>query len=191
MGFQAQANAANATALGSGARANSANSTAIGNGAAASGANSVALGAGSVASAANTVSVGSAGAERRITNVAAGISPTDAVNVSQLAGITGGFQGQIGNLQGQISSLQNQVTDNQREARAGIALAMAAGALQFDQRPGKLSVAGAYGNFKGSSGLAIGIGYAATDRWRVNATFSGSPDQNAYGGVVSSSFTLN
>lgn len=177
MGFQAQANAANATAIGAGAVA--------------SGANSVAIGNGSVASAANTVSVGSVGGERRITNVAAGINPTDAVNVSQLAGIAGGFQGQIGNLQSQVSNLQNQVTDNLREARAGIALAMAAGALQFDQRPGKLSVAGSYGNFKGSSGLAIGIGYAATDRWRLNATFSGSPDQGAYGGVVSSSFTLN
>jgi autotransporter adhesin len=184
LGSQTQANAANATALGGGAQANFANSTAIGAGAVASGVNSVALGAGSVASAANTVSVGAAGAERRVTNVAAGINPTDAVNVSQLAGVMGNFQGQIGNL-------QNQVTDNLREARAGIALAMAAGALQFDQRPGKLSVAGAYGNFKGSSGLAIGIGYAASDRWRVNATFSGSPDQNAYGGVVSSSFTLN
>jgi len=191
LGSQTQANAANATALGGGAQANFANSTAIGAGAVASGVNSVALGAGSVASAANTVSVGAAGAERRITNVAAGINPTDAVNVSQLAGVTGGLQGQIGNLQSQVTNLQGQVTDNLREARAGIALAMAAGALQFDQRPGKLSVAGAYGNFKGSSGLAIGIGYAASDRWRVNATFSGSPDQNAYGGVVSSSFTLN
>jgi hypothetical protein len=182
-GAQASA-AAGSSAFGNGAVASATNSTAIGTGAVASGANSVAIGNGSVASAANTVSVGSVGGERRITNVAAGINPTDAVNVSQLAGITGGFQGQI-------SNLQSQVTDNLREARAGIALAMAAGALQFDQRPGKLSVAGSYGNFKGSSGLAVGIGYAATDRWRVNATFSGSPDQNAYGGVVSSSFTLN
>jgi hypothetical protein len=182
-GAQASA-AAGGTAFGNGSVASATNTTAIGAGAVASGTNSVAIGAGSVASGANTVSVGSAGNERRITNVAAGINPTDAVNVSQLAGITAGFQGQIGNL-------QNQVTDNLREARAGIALAMAAGALQFDQRPGKLSVAGSYGNFKGSSGLAVGIGYAATDRWRVNAAFSGSPDLNAYGGVVSSSFTLN
>ncbi len=47
-------------------------------------ANSVALGAGSVASEANTVSVGSAGNERKITNVAAGVSTTDAVNYGQL-----------------------------------------------------------------------------------------------------------
>ncbi|MGN0858612.1 MAG: ESPR-type extended signal peptide-containing protein, partial [Stenotrophomonas sp.] len=45
---------------------------------------SVALGAGSIASRANTVSVGSAGAERQITNVAAGVQSTDAVNKAQL-----------------------------------------------------------------------------------------------------------
>ncbi|MGF7130393.1 autotransporter adhesin [Paraburkholderia sp. EB58] len=45
---------------------------------------SVALGQGSVADRANTVSVGSAGSERQITNVAAGVEGTDAVNVNQL-----------------------------------------------------------------------------------------------------------
>ncbi|BFG72912.1 hypothetical protein PTKU46_09450 [Paraburkholderia terrae] len=80
-------------------------STAVGAGATAATANSVALGANSVASsttlgtagfapvggtaisaatAAGEVSIGKAGAERRITNVAAGLNPTDAVNVSQL-----------------------------------------------------------------------------------------------------------
>jgi len=48
--------------------------------------NAVALGSGSVANQSNTVSVGAPGAERRITNVAAGVKPTDAVNVSQLQG---------------------------------------------------------------------------------------------------------
>ncbi|SDG98392.1 Head domain of trimeric autotransporter adhesin [Paraburkholderia steynii] len=80
-------------------------STAVGAGATAATANSVALGANSVANstmlgtagfapvggtaisaatAAGEVSIGKAGAERRITNVAAGLNPTDAVNVSQL-----------------------------------------------------------------------------------------------------------
>jgi hypothetical protein len=58
---------------------------------------------------------------------------------------------------------------------------------QFEPTPSRVPTE----TSKGSSGLAIGIGYAATDRWRFNATFSGSPDQGAYGGVVSSSFTLN
>lgn len=44
--------------------------------------NSVALGSDSVASEADTVSVGSSGSERRVTNVAAGVNATDAVNVA-------------------------------------------------------------------------------------------------------------
>ncbi len=46
--------------------------------------NSVALGTGSVANEENTISVGSSTNQRRITNVAAGVNATDAVNVSQL-----------------------------------------------------------------------------------------------------------
>jgi autotransporter adhesin len=156
----------------------------VGPGATATHANSVAIGSGSVTTAPNTVSVGAAGNERRITNVAAGINPTDAVNVGQISSIAGGFQNQI-------SGLQNQIFENQREARGGIALALAASGLRYDDRPGKLSIAGAFGNFKGSSGLAFGIGYAATDRLRFNAAISGSPDQNSYGGTVGGSFTLN
>ncbi|BCF96479.1 hypothetical protein PPGU19_010480 [Paraburkholderia sp. PGU19] len=83
-------------------------STAVGAGATAATANSVALGANSVANsttlgtagfapvggtaisaatAAGEVSIGQAGAERRITNVAAGLNPTDAVNLSQLMSV--------------------------------------------------------------------------------------------------------
>jgi autotransporter adhesin len=46
----------------------------------------VALGEGSVANQTGTVSVGSAGNERRITNIAAGEAPTDAVNMQQFQG---------------------------------------------------------------------------------------------------------
>src|SRR5688572_17004469 len=82
-------------------------SIAIGNGAAATAANSVALGANSTttatladpaynpgfgtlegATASGEVSVGSATEQRRITNLAAGSAPTDAVNVSQLQAAT-------------------------------------------------------------------------------------------------------
>jgi autotransporter adhesin len=48
----------------------------------------VALGAGSIADRANVLSIGSIGAERQIINVAAGTRLTDAVNVSQLKGVT-------------------------------------------------------------------------------------------------------
>jgi hypothetical protein len=54
-----------------------------------------------------------------------------------------------------------------------------------------VSLAAAFGNFKGTSGLAAGVGWAVTDRFRLNAAFSGSPDVNTYGVVVGGSLTLN
>lgn len=59
-------------------------SVAIGSGSIAAADNSVALGTGSVAEEENTISVGSSTNQRRITNAAAGVNATDAVNVSQL-----------------------------------------------------------------------------------------------------------
>ncbi|WP_425117616.1 YadA-like family protein [Burkholderia anthina] len=104
---------ANSTAPDS--QATGTDSVAIGGNAQATTANSVALGANSVANAnlglaaynpgtgtlagataVGEVSVGSAGAERRITNVAAGAAPTDAVNVSQLRAVSS-----------QVSQVQN------------------------------------------------------------------------------------
>ncbi|ELR6243824.1 YadA-like family protein [Escherichia coli] len=66
------------------ANAQGKDSVAIGSGSIAAADNSVALGTGSVATEENTISVGSSTNQRRITNVAAGVNATDAVNVSQL-----------------------------------------------------------------------------------------------------------
>ncbi|QUN38664.1 hypothetical protein KEH56_10625 [Burkholderia cenocepacia] len=104
----ARAAGAGSMALGSNAYASGDKSVATGVQAYASAADSVALGAGSVADQANTVSVGSSGTgsyvahdtngaaytiqnkanARRVVNMAAGQSDTDAVNVSQLKGVT-------------------------------------------------------------------------------------------------------
>ena len=66
------------------ANAQGKDSVAIGSGSIAAADNSIALGTGSVANEENTISVGSSTNQRRITNVAAGVNATDAVNVSQL-----------------------------------------------------------------------------------------------------------
>jgi autotransporter adhesin len=69
--------------------ANGGNSTAIGSGAQSTGNNSVALGAGSTdGGQANVVSIGSSTQTRTITNMTAGVNPTDGANVSQLPGVT-------------------------------------------------------------------------------------------------------
>jgi autotransporter adhesin len=105
-GPNATASAASGVALGSGATSSNTSAVAIGSNAKATAANSVALGPNATTTAnlalaaynpgtgtlsgtapVGEVSVGSSGAERRITNVAAGAAPTDAVNVSQLQSV--------------------------------------------------------------------------------------------------------
>ncbi|SEI25099.1 Head domain of trimeric autotransporter adhesin [Paraburkholderia hospita] len=82
------ASADDAIAIGGNAQASASASIALGANTHATAANAVALGSGSVADRANTISVGASGAERQVVNVAAGTANTDAVNVSQLKGIT-------------------------------------------------------------------------------------------------------
>ncbi|MDR5671365.1 hypothetical protein KPA97_69230, partial [Burkholderia cenocepacia] len=65
----------------------------IGDGASATATYGIALGDGSLANRENVLSIGRAGGERQIINVAAGTAATDAVNVSQLTGVTNALGG--------------------------------------------------------------------------------------------------
>ena len=85
------------------------------------------------------------GSATRITNVAAGVNPTDAVNVSQLGG-----------LKNDIHNMNNRLGKVNREARAGIAGANAATSLPQVYIPGKSMVAAAGGTFKGQNAFAVG-----------------------------------
>jgi autotransporter adhesin len=138
IGYQARAIADPATAVGWNSLASGNDSVALGAAAEATANRSVALGAYSVADQPNTVSVGSPGNERRITNVAAGVAPTDAVNVSQLR------------------AMQQQVGEVSRIAYSGIAMAAAlAGMPQVDVNK-KFNLSLGVGNYAGYSALAIG-----------------------------------
>jgi autotransporter adhesin len=92
--------ATNSIAIGTGATIarNTQNAMALGANAnvAANAYGSIALGDKSIADRANVLSIGSIGAERQIANVAAGTQLTDAVNVSQLKGVTDAFGGGAG-----------------------------------------------------------------------------------------------
>nr|WP_254597687.1 YadA-like family protein [Burkholderia lata] len=88
IGGQSTVTAASAIALGNSATVSTSadHSVAIGSQSSvgANVTNAVAIGSGSIATLNNTISVGSAGNERQITNVAAGMADTDAVNVRQM-----------------------------------------------------------------------------------------------------------
>nr|WP_256859600.1 YadA-like family protein [Burkholderia cenocepacia] len=90
-----RAGSTNAIAMGTGANVARGveGAMALGANTTAGAANSVALGANAFSNRANSVSVGRAGAERRVVNVAAGTQATDAVNVSQLKGVTDALGG--------------------------------------------------------------------------------------------------
>lgn len=164
------ASGAGSTAAGSGSSASGKNSTALGDGAMASGANSVALGANSVASADNTVSVGAVGSERTISNLAAGVHGTDAVNVTQLnAGV----------------AAANQYTDSQigsvrRDMYGGVAAALAVAGLPQPSSLGKSMVAVATANWHGQQGVAVGV---STISENGNWIFKGAVTTSSHGGT--------
>ena len=105
-----------------------------------------------MATLANTASFGTPGNERRLTNVAAGINPTDAVNMSQIAGLSAGFQSQL-------SSLQAQVGDNRIEARRGIAAAVATASAPMPSAPGKTTWQIRGSVFQSEYGLGVGFAH--------------------------------
>jgi len=185
IGQNSLASGNNAVATGADAQATATNSSAIGANAQATGNNSVAIGANSVANQANTVSVGSPGAERTISNVAAGINPTDAVNVSQLnTGMTQANQ----YTDSKVQALQNTINTNQRNADAGTAAAMAVAGLPQPTAPGKSMISIAGSTYQGQTGLALGVSIATGDgRWVYK--FAGtSNSQGKTGAVIGAGF---
>jgi len=121
-------------------------SVAIGGGARASAPDSVALGEGSVADQTGTVSVGSAGNERRITNVAAGQAPTDAVTMQQ-------FQGGL-----------NEIA---RNAYSGTASAIALTMVPEVDANKNLAIGVATAGYKGYQAVAVGFSARVTPSLKV------------------------
>ena len=175
-GAGAVASGDNSTAVGNDAQATASNSTALGNSAFASANNSVALGQGSVADRENSVSVGTVGGERQITNVAAGVAPTDAVNVSQLDA--------LGSKVNQYFNAANKRIDKvDNNARAGIAAAMAAGTLPQSTLPGKSMVTVGASTYRGESALAIGVS-RLSDNARTVIKANASADSRGNAGAA-------
>ncbi|WP_281254276.1 YadA family autotransporter adhesin [Paraburkholderia ribeironis] len=156
IGHNAQATGDPTVAIGDSSLAAGNNSVALGASAQATGVNSVALGAGSIANEDNAVSVGSPGNERRITNVAAGVNPTDAVNMSQLQGV------------------QNNVNNVARTAYSGVAMAMAmSGTYMPTLAPGEQELGAGVGQYQGYSAVAVNFkGLSRNGRWSYGAGIS-------------------
>jgi autotransporter adhesin len=177
LGPNATATGTNAVAIGNGASAMSegatvigaksvvsgANGVALGTNATATGANSVALGSNSIADQPNTVSVGSPNNERRITNVAPGVNPTDAVNMQQL------------------NSLGGTVNNVARKAYAGVAGATALSMIPDVDQGKTIAVGIATGGYEGYNAVAIGFTARLTENLKLRAGASANSDGYTYG----------
>ena len=179
----ASSTGSNSTAAGAGSNASGNNSTAVGAGSTASGDNSVAIGAGSQASQANSVSVGSAGHERTITNVANGVNPTDAVNVSQLDdAIATAKNWSKDYVDQRFQGVDQELNRIGNRANAGIASAMAMASLPQAYQPNQSSAGVALGSFHGESGIAVGVSTITESGryvFKLNATTNSRGDAGA------------
>ncbi|MDO4440960.1 MAG: YadA-like family protein, partial [Moraxella sp.] len=100
---------------------------------------------------------GNNGAPTRITNVAPGVNGTDAVNLSQLKGLQQ-------NVYGDINNLSNQIGKVDRDAKAGIAAAMAFEEAPFV--PGKWTYAVGAAHYGGEQAIAATLRKTADNgRW--------------------------
>ncbi|WP_093566630.1 hypothetical protein [Methylobacterium sp. 174MFSha1.1] len=155
-----------------------------------------------------------------IRNVAGGLLPTDAANLGQVTQAAAQaradanaytdrsvaaasaaanaytdtavapLQRQMTAFGGQLADLNRQVGEVRGEARRAAAIGLAAAALRFDDRPGKLSVAAGGGVWRGEGAASFGLGYTLPDGWaRVNAT--GVAAGRDFGVGAGASFTLN
>lgn len=188
-GQGAVANAAGTTATGAAATATGTNATAVGAGAQATATNSVAVGANSVADQANTVSVGAVGTERRVTNVAAGVGNSDAVNVQQLnAGVSNAVTQSNQYTDSKVQGLQNKINSNQHDADGGTAAAMAVAGLPQPTGPGKNMVSIAGSTYQGQTGMALGISTVSeSGRWVYKGALTTSSRGNT-GAVLGAGF---
>uniref|UniRef100_UPI00158F5580 YadA family autotransporter adhesin n=1 Tax=Burkholderia ambifaria TaxID=152480 RepID=UPI00158F5580 len=153
------ASGSNSIAIGSGAQASGNGAVALGANASAKGANAVAIGQGSVASTDTTVSFGNsaAGLTRTLSNVSAGVAPTDAVNVQQL--------------NDSVSSVRSQIEHDRADANGGTATAIAIASLPQAPAPGKSVVSVGGGTYAGQSAMAVGVSTYA-GRWILKASGS-------------------
>ena len=105
-----------------------------------------------------------------ISNVAPGVQATDAVNVAQL-------NSAVGNVFRQVHSVE-------KDAQAGIAMAIATAGLPQAYLPGKSMMAISGGTYRGQSGYAFGFSHVTDNgRYVIKASGSGN-SQGHYGASV-------
>jgi autotransporter adhesin len=116
------------------------------------------------------------GAPVTVSNVAAGIAGTDAVNVNQLNSAFQQLNGQIGEVR--------------QDAWRAAAIGMAAASLRYDDRPGKVSASAGGGFWRSQGALAFGLGYTS-ENGRLRSNAAATTAGGDWGVSAGVSLTLN
>ncbi|MBA9061920.1 hypothetical protein [Methylobacterium fujisawaense] len=179
LGFVAGATGTGSTAIGAAASAAGNNSVALGNGAAANQANTIAIGANVKTTQANQVAIGNSantyrlagvasqasaaaqsGATAFVTTDASGNLAASAYGPSTIAGLGNridSVQGQVNALEAKTDSVQRYAIQTRKEARQGVAMAIAMATAPMPSAPGKTTWATNGATYRGewAGGLAV------------------------------------
>ncbi|MER2277889.1 hypothetical protein ABS771_12380, partial [Methylobacterium brachiatum] len=179
LGFVAGATGTGSTAIGAAASAAGNNSVALGNGAAANQANTIAIGANVKTTQANQVAIGNAantytlagvasqasaaaqsGATNFVTTDAAGNLAASAYGPSTIAGLGNridSVQSQVNNLEAKTDTMQRYAVQTRKEARQGVAMAIAMATAPMPSAPGKTTWATNGATYRGewAGGVAV------------------------------------
>jgi len=93
---------------------------------------------------------------------------------------------------GRFNDVNAQIRSIRNEMRGVAAMGMAAAGLRYDDRPGKFSLAGALGGYKGKTAMAFGLGWTHPNQnIRLNASLSIVPDTGQKAWNAGAQWTLN
>lgn len=124
----------------------------------------------------------------RITNIAEGVDPTDAVSVSQLDTIDREINGELVTIDRNVDSLGYRIDDVEDDANAGISAAMAMSSLPQAYIAGKSMVGGGIASYNGESAVAIGVSRVSDNgRWVMKINGTADTQGNA-GGAIGAGF---
>ncbi|MFZ7256052.1 YadA-like family protein [Avibacterium avium] len=112
----------------------------------------------------------------RITNVAPGKDPTDAVNVAQLSNVTN-------HLDNKVNKVASDMKHMDKKLRAGIAGAAALGVLAQPTRPGKSMVSVGGTTYRDESAVALGVSRVSdNEKWVIKIGASANTRNNYIAG---------
>jgi len=110
------------------------------------------------------ITLNSGGPSTVIHNVAAGVAPTDAVNVSQLnSQMTNAISIANAYTDARLDALNFDLRKARHEARSGTAAALAAAGMPQAMEAGRTMIAGGMGTYRGKVAFAAGASYRASN----------------------------